>query len=41
MLILKTINLIFYYVDIAKEHMNSLSVLLMKKYSLRMPKNIY
>jgi hypothetical protein len=40
MFILIAIDLIFYYVDFAKEHINSLNVLLTKKYSLRMPKKI-
>ncbi len=41
MLILISTDIIFYCVDFAKEHMNSFNVLLRKKYSLRMPKNIY
>jgi hypothetical protein len=41
MLIFITTNLIFYSDNLVKENMNSLSVLLVKKYSLMMPKHIY
>jgi hypothetical protein len=40
MLIFIVINLIFHCVDLAKEQMNSFNVLLVKKYALRMLKNI-